>query len=146
MARSAAGNAGAGKLEGYRTLKLGLNPPHRLLYERIDQRAERMFTGQGDAGIVAEVRALLDGGVPATAKPFESVGYREALAVVESRLTVEVAIQRTQLRTRHYAKRQMTWFRRERDVHWLASFGDDPATQHASLEWVQRNSKVEKES
>ena len=137
---------GQGRLEGFRTLKLGLNPPRRLLYERIDQRAERMFTGQGDAGIVAEVRALLDGGVPAPAKPFESVGYREALAVVEGRLTVEEAIQRTQLRTRHYAKRQLTWFRRERDVHWLATFGDDPATQRAALAWVQRNSKVENEN
>ncbi len=136
---------GHGKLEGYRVLKLGLNPPRRLLYERIDQRAERMFT-QGDAGIVAEVRALLDGGVPATAKPFESVGYREALAVVEGRIASEEAIQLTQLRTRHYAKRQITWFRRERDVHWLATFGDDPATQHGALEWVQRNSKVENEN
>ncbi len=137
---------GQGRLEGFRTLKLGLNPPRRLLYQRIDQRAERMFTGQGDAGIVAEVRALLGGGVPATVKPFESVGYREALAVVESRMAVEEAIQRTQLRTRHYAKRQITWFRRERDVHWLATFGDDPATQHAALAWVQRNSKVENEN
>ena len=137
---------GQGRLEGFRVLKLGLNPPRRLLYEHIDQRAERMFTGRGDAGIVTEVRALLDGGVSAKAKPFESVGYKEALAVVEGRLTVEEAIQLTQLRTRHYAKRQMTWFRRERDVHWFASFGDDPATQHGALEWVQRNSKVENEN
>ena len=130
---------GQGRLEGYRALKLGLNPPRRSLYQRINQRTERMFAvGGGGAGsVIAEVRVLLASGVPATAKPFESVGYREVLAVVEGRMTVEEAIERTQVRTRHYAKRQLTWFRRERDVHWLAAFGDDPATQHASLSWVQ---------
>ena len=130
---------GQGRLEGYRPLKLGLNPPRRQLYQRINQRTERMFTGGGggDGGVIAEVRALLARGVPTTAKPFESVGYREALAVVEGRMAVGEAIERTQLRTRHYAKRQLTWFRREREVHWLASFGDDPATQRSALESVQ---------
>ena len=130
---------GQGRLEGYRALKLGLNPPRRSLYQRINQRTERMFAGGGGGAgsVIAEVRVLLASGVPATAKPFESVGYREVLAVVEGRMAVEEAIERTQVRTRHYAKRQLTWFRRERDVHWLAAFGDDPATQHASLSWVQ---------
>ena len=129
---------GQGRLEGYRALKLGLNPPRRLLYERISERVHRMFAGPpGGGDVIAEVRALLARGVSATAKPFESVGYQEALAVVEGRMAVEEAVQCTQLRTRHYAKRQMTWFRRERDVHWLAAFGDEPATQHSALESVQ---------
>ena len=131
---------GQGRLEGFRELKLGLNPPRRSLYQRINQRTERMFTvgGGGDGDVIAEVRTLLARGVPATANPFGSVGYKEALAVVEGRMALEEAIERTQLRTRHYAKRQLTWFRRERDVHWLASFGDDPATDRSALEWVHR--------
>lgn len=124
---------GQGGLEGVRALKLGLNPPRPLLYERINRRAAGMFA----EGLVNEVRALLARGVPPTAKPFESVGYREAVAVVEGRMSLEEAVASTQLRTRRYAKRQITWFRREKDVHWLAAFGDGAATQHTALAWLR---------
>ena len=124
---------GHGKLEGFRVLKIGLAPPRRELCERINSRAARMFHG----GLLDEVRDILARGVPRTAKPFQSHGYMEALAVVEGRMTLEEAITSTQVRTRQYAKRQMTWFRRERGVHWLAAFGDAPATQHAALDWAQ---------
>jgi tRNA dimethylallyltransferase len=116
---------GHGRLEGFQAIKIGLNPPRHLLYARINQRAARMF----EAGLVEEVRALLAAGLPPDAKPFESVGYKEALAVVQGAMGLEQAIAATQLRSRRYAKRQMTWFRRESGVRWLAAFGDDPAAQ-----------------
>ncbi len=120
---------GQSQLEGFRPLKIGLNPPRQPLFERINQRAERMFR----AGLIEEVREILARGVPPAAKPFESHGYKEALAVLEGRMALEQAIESAQRRTRHYAKRQMTWFRREKDVHWLAGFGDDRATRRDAL-------------
>jgi tRNA dimethylallyltransferase len=123
---------GQSALAGIHARKIGLDPPRRLLYERINHRAARMF----EAGLVEEVRGILASGVAPQAKPFESVGYKEALGVVQQRITPAEAIEATQFRTRHYAKRQMTWFRRERDVHWLRAFGDDPAARQAALDWL----------
>jgi tRNA dimethylallyltransferase len=120
---------GGAALAGVRAIKLGLDPPRRLLYERINKRAAGMF----EAGLVEEVRRILAAGVPPSAKPFESVGYGEALAVVEGRLSLAQAIEATRIRTRHYAKRQITWFRRETDVHWIAAFGDEPAAQNQAV-------------
>ncbi len=114
---------GRDPLAGFRTIKLGLNPPRKSLHERLDARAIAMF----ESGLIEEVRRLLANGVPKDAKPFESLGYRQALQVIEGALTREQAISSTQLETRRYAKRQMTWFRKEPGVHWLAGFGDDPA-------------------
>lgn len=111
-------------LTGYRMAKLGLNPPREALYTRLDDRATRMFAG---GAIEGEVRALLARGVPPTAKPFESLGYAQALALVQGALGKNEAIASTQLETRRYAKRQWTWFRRERDIVWLDGFGADPA-------------------
>ena len=68
-------------------------------------------------------------GIAHTAKPFESLGYAQALAVIEGRLTREEAIAATQQATRRYAKRQMTWFRREREIRWFSGFGEDSAIQ-----------------
>ena len=110
-------------LTGYRVLKIGLFPPRETLYQRIEVRTERMFR----EGLVAEVESLLAGGVPADAKPFESLGYRQALQVVRGGMSVEEAQAETALRTRQYAKRQMTWFRREPGMETVEGFGDDPA-------------------
>lgn len=111
-------------LTGYRMLKLGLNPPREALYSRLDDRATRMFAA---GALENEVRALLARGVPPGAKPFESLGYAQALALVQGKLGKNEAIAATQLETRRYAKRQWTWFRRDRDVVWLDGFGPDPA-------------------
>jgi tRNA dimethylallyltransferase len=113
--------AGRDRLVGYRVLKIGLAPPRARLNQRLDARLLRMF----ESGLVEEARQILATGVPRTAKPFESLGYKEALAVIEGRMTTEEAIAAAQLATRQYAKRQMTWFRRERDVVWFEGFGDD---------------------
>ncbi len=116
-------------LEGFRPIKIGLNPPRTLLYERMDVRAVRIF----EHGLVHEVRELLAAGVPRHAKPFESLGYKQALGVLEGRLTPEEALTSTQLETRRYAKRQITWFRREHDVRWLSGFGQEPAVQNQAM-------------
>jgi tRNA dimethylallyltransferase len=121
-------------LEGFHVVKLGLNPPRPQLYERINQRTHRMY----ERGLVDEVRALLAAGIPETAKPFEAPGYTEALAVVRGTMTPAEAIDLTQRRTRQYAKRQTTWFRKERDMNWLPGFGDDPSMQQLGLDIVTR--------
>lgn len=116
---SGAGNREA--LEGYRVVKIGLFPPREPLYERIDRRTEAMF----EHGLVDEVRSLLARGVSPDAKPFESLGYRQALRVVRGEMTMPDAVADTALRTRQYAKRQITWFRHEPDLVPLNGFGDD---------------------
>jgi tRNA dimethylallyltransferase len=108
-------------LTGYRVLKIGLFPPRDVLYERIQARTEMMYR----RGLVAEVEALLAKGVTAEAKPFESLGYRQALQVVRGEISLEQAILDTALRTRQYAKRQMTWFRKEPGIEIVIGFGDD---------------------
>ncbi|HMD49702.1 MAG TPA: hypothetical protein VKG79_11415, partial [Bryobacteraceae bacterium] len=72
-------------------------------------------------------------GITSKAKPFESLGYAQALQEVQGLITREQAIELTQRETRRYAKRQITWFRREADVHWLTGFGDEPRVQHEAL-------------
>jgi tRNA dimethylallyltransferase len=116
-------------LVGFRPIKIGLNPSRPSLYQRLDARAVQIF----EQGLIDEVRGLLTAGVPRSAKPFESLGYKEALAVIEGRMTPHQALTATQLETRRYAKRQLTWFKREHGVHWLAGFGDETAVQQQSL-------------
>jgi tRNA dimethylallyltransferase len=121
---------GRERLKGFNPIKIGLNPPRTLLYHRMEARAVRMF----EQGLVEEVRGLLASGVPRDAKPFESLGYKQALAMIDGKLTPEQALVATQLETRQYAKRQLTWFRKEQSVHWLHGFGEEPAVQQQALE------------
>jgi tRNA dimethylallyltransferase len=83
------------------------------------------------------VRSLLDAGLPENAKPFDFIGYRELRAVLQGRLRMDEARAAIQQATRRYAKRQLTWFRRESAVHWLAGFGDDPLLQKQALQWLR---------
>ncbi len=112
-------------LEGYRVVKMGLFPPREALYERIERRTEGMFHG----GLVEEVKGLLARGVSPEAKPFEALGYRQALRVVRGEMDVAQAIAETALRTRQYAKRQMTWFRHEPGVVVFEGFGEEMPAQ-----------------
>lgn len=98
----------------YEALVVGLAWPTAALDARIAARARAMV----DAGLVAEVRALRDGGVPPDAPGFDAVGYREMLAAVDGRTSVEDALAATVRATRRFAKRQRTWFRGEPDVQW----------------------------
>jgi tRNA dimethylallyltransferase len=80
----------------------------------------------------------MERGYPPGAKAFEALGYRYALAALQGEMTLEEAIKLTQRDTRRYAKRQMTWFRRERGIRWLDGFGEDPAVKEELLVLVQR--------
>ncbi|HTC35443.1 MAG TPA: tRNA (adenosine(37)-N6)-dimethylallyltransferase MiaA [Bryobacteraceae bacterium] len=124
---------GRAPLTGFRPIKLGLDPPRDLLYERLNARTQAMF----QHGLMDEVRGLLASGVSRSAKPFESLGYKQALQLMDGALTPEQALESTQLETRRYAKRQITWFRKEHAVHWLSGFGDDPGVQDHALAIVR---------
>ncbi len=111
---------GRDPLQGFRVLRIGLNPTREQLYERINRRAAQMF----DDGLIAETQTLLErcGDV----SPIHSLGYQQALQHIRGELTLAQAIAAAQQGHRNYAKRQMTWFRREPNVTWLEGFGDDP--------------------
>jgi len=108
-------------LTGFRLLRIGLNPQRKVLYERLNQRASAMFT----AGLVEETRGLLEryGRVQA----LDALGYRQALAVIDGAMPLSDAVGAAQQGHRNYAKRQLTWFRREPEVHWIEEFGDSAA-------------------
>lgn len=116
-------------LEGFRVLKIGLDPPRAELHQALRRRSQAMF----DAGLLQEVRGLLKSGVPDTAKPFESLGYKEALQFLRGELTLEQAIEWTAIHTRQYAKRQWTWFRRDGETRWLSGFGHQSPVQEQAL-------------
>jgi tRNA dimethylallyltransferase len=88
------------------------------------------------SGLVEEVKQLLAQGCSGSEKPFESIGYKQALQHLRGSLTVEQAIASTQLETRQYAKRQLTWFRRDSAVKWLSGFGNDPLIIQQCLDHV----------
>jgi tRNA dimethylallyltransferase len=120
-------------LTGFRLLRLGLNPPRQALYAHLNRRCASIFA----AGLVEETRVLLDRYGPV--KALDSLGYRQAMSVLSGTLSEEAALAAAQQGHRNYAKRQLTWFRREPDVHWIEAFGDDPETLRAAVELVQSN-------
>ena len=111
-------------LRGFRILRLGLDPDRQALYDRINRRAEQMFK----AGLVEETEVLFEKYGNA-AGPLSSLGYKQAVQCLRRELTREQALQAAQQAHRNYAKRQVTWFRREPEVHWLRGFGDDAQVQ-----------------
>jgi len=121
---------GRSPLEGWRPLKIGLMPPREQLYERIHARTVAMLAH----GWFREVQSLLQSGLSENAKPFDFIGYRELRAVLRNEISLEQAREAIHQATRRYAKRQLTWFRREPGVQWFPGFGDDPAQQSRILE------------
>jgi len=119
-------------LRGFRLLRIGLNPPRAALYDRLNRRCAEMFA----AGLVQETRALLACYGPV--KALDSLGYRQAMAVLLKGLSERVAIAEAQQGHRNFAKRQLTWFRREPEVRWMEAFGDAPETVRVAAELVQR--------
>jgi tRNA dimethylallyltransferase len=120
-------------LGGYRILKIGLSPTRDQLYEKLDRRTRQIF----ESGLIEEVRGILSRGFPATVKPFESHGYRQAMQFINGELKLDEAIFYAQRNTRHYAKRQMTWFRQEAGMEWFSGFGDDTRIQQAVQDRVR---------
>lgn len=121
-------------LQGFRILKLGLTPLRAALYERINSRAAAMFTG----GLQEETAAILERFGP-LAHALGSLGYAQAAAVLRDQQPLSKAIAEAQQGHRRYAKRQLTWFRRDPNIYWLQGFGDDPATQAEALSRVQQH-------
>lgn len=124
---------GRAPLEGWRALKVGLAPAREELYVRIHSRTDAML----EKGWINEVKTLLSSGLDENAKPFDFIGYRELRAVVQQDMKLEEARALIQQATRRYAKRQMTWFRREPGVRWFSGFGDEPALQSQVLGWLR---------
>jgi tRNA dimethylallyltransferase len=107
-----------------------LNPPRAELYERINERTEKHFA----AGLVEEVEGLLKQGVPANSNALGAHGYRRVVEFLQGKRELTSAIQQTKLDVRHYAKRQLTWFRREPGAEWFDGFGEDSVTASAILQ------------
>ena len=122
---------GRDALPGFKILRIGLNPDREALYARINQRAREMFS----AGLLEETRVLLDryGSV----WPLNSLGYKQAMQHLRGELSLAQAIVAAQQGHRNYAKRQMTWFRREPEVHWITDFGSDSAVQKRVIELIK---------
>lgn len=124
-------------LIGFRLLHIGLNPPRAALYERLNGRCAEMFA----AGLVQETRALLAcyGRVSA----LDSLGYRQACSILMGGLSEKAAIAEAQQGHRNYAKRQLTWFRREPEVHWIEAFGDAEETKRLAKTLVMDSRRAE---
>lgn len=126
---------GRDPLTGFRILRVGLDPDRNALYGRINARCEAMFA----AGLVEETRRLLTAyqapdaflelDPRPVARPLGSLGYRQAMQHLRGETTAQIALLDAQQAHRNYAKRQLTWFRREPDVKWFHAFGDDPGVQ-----------------
>lgn len=124
---------GRDALRGFRILRIGLNPDREELYARLNQRACQMF----DNGLIEETNSLLERyGERQNVTPLDSLGYKQAAQFLRGELTREQAVAATQQGHRNYAKRQITWFRREPDVSWLAGFGNDPQVAKQAAELV----------
>jgi tRNA dimethylallyltransferase len=123
---------GRDPLTGFRVVRLGLNPERNALYARINERAFRMF----ESGLVEETQGLLEK-YGEGARPLGSLGYKQAVQFLRGELTRDAAVAAAQQAHRNYAKRQLTWFRREPDVVWLEGFGDEAAVQQEALRVVR---------
>ena len=134
---SEAWKEGRDPLPGFRLLRIGLDPDRKALYARINVRAKTMFAPETEnGGLIDETRRLMSkyGDSP---RAFGSLGYRQARAVLRGEMTISDAVASAQQGHRNYAKRQLTWFRREPDVLWLKGFGDDPAIAAKAIAAVE---------
>ncbi len=116
----------------YDLVMIGLTMERAVLYERINRRVELMI----EAGLVEEVRGLLDKGYDASMVSMQGLGYKELIPYLYGEITLEKAINDIQQRTRHFAKRQLSWFRRIPEVQWFDM--TDPAGQAKSVETIKQ--------
>ena len=123
---------GRDPLQGFRIVRVGLDPDRAALYDRINQRARKMF----ESGLIEEAKTLLEK-YGAEASPLASLGYKQAVQVLRGEFTREQAVQAAQQGHRNYAKRQLTWFRREPEVTWLKGFGEEPEMRRQAIAQVE---------
>jgi tRNA dimethylallyltransferase len=124
---------GRDALRGFTILRIGLDPDRALLYDRINRRVEAMF----EAGLIEETRNLREKYGDA-ARPLETIGYKQVVQLLRGELDLKQAIAAVQQAHRNYAKRQMTWFRREPAVEWISGFGDDPGVIEQAAGLVEK--------
>lgn len=124
-------------LTGFRILRIGLEPERQALYARINERAARMFDEGLGLDLVGETRGLIEA-YGESPRAFDSLGYRQARAVLRGEMTREEAVAAAQQGHRNYAKRQQTWFRREPEVRWLKGFGDNALVSAEATKLVER--------
>ena len=106
----------------YTPLWLGLDFEDRAeLYRRIDLRVGLML----QQGLVEEIRALLASGIPAKCTAMQAIGYKEFVAALNGQCSIEEAAEEVRKSSRHYAKRQLTWFRRNKNIHWITRTAND---------------------
>ena len=121
----------------YTPLWLGLDFADRgELYRRIDRRVDIML----EMGLMEEIRSLLDSGIPEKCTAMQAIGYKEFVNALEGREPLSQAAEEVKKASRHYAKRQLTWFRRNPAVHWLVRSGDDGREILASARQIIRDS------
>jgi len=104
-------------VKDFNILKIGLKLEKEKLYRRIESRVDKMF----EQGIIDEVKVLIDAGVDESSPPFRALGYKHVLSFLKGKVTLEEAVTLTKRDTRHYAKRQMTWFRKTKGVAWFSA-------------------------
>jgi tRNA dimethylallyltransferase len=121
-------------LTGYRILRLGLNPPRAELYDKINRRAYEMFA----TGLVEETTQLVET-YGFECRALTSLGYAQAVSVLRGELTREEAVPITAQGHRNYAKRQLTWFRKDPLIQWLPNFGSDDDTQQDAIAMVAKH-------
>jgi tRNA dimethylallyltransferase len=118
----------------YHAKIIGISRDRQKLYERIDQRVEEMFR----QGLVREVRSILKKGYSPKLKPLQSLGYRQVCQYLAGKLTLPEAVYQTKLDTRHYAKRQLSWFRHTQGIKWFPMKEDlDNKTLRRMVEYVK---------
>jgi tRNA dimethylallyltransferase len=122
---------GRSPLTGFRIIRAGLDPNRAALYARINQRVLQMI----DAGLVEEARSIAER-YGYNAGPLNSTGYKQAVQFLRGQITEEQMRAAIQQAHRNYAKRQMTWFRREPNVYWFAGFGDEPQVQTQAISLI----------
>jgi tRNA dimethylallyltransferase len=121
---------GRDPLKGFRVLRLGLNPERNSLYTHINDRCARMF----EAGLIEETERLMHEYPDAPA--LTSLGYKQAAQFLRGEINQKLAVWAAQQGHRNYAKRQLTWFRREPEMHWLGGFGSDPEVQQQAIDLI----------
>jgi tRNA dimethylallyltransferase len=131
---------GRNPLTGFRVLLIGLNPDRKKLYERLNQRAARMF----DTGLIEEALDIYKK-YGERAPALNSTGYKQAVQFIHGEMSREQAQAAAQQAHRNYAKRQMTWFRRQADVKWFEGFGDEPKIQEQAIAFVSKSNSERSE-
>ena len=123
---------GRDALKGFRVFRIALDPDRQQLYDRINQRVQHIFA----QGLIEETQNLLQK-YGESARPLSSIGYKQVVELIAGKLTREEAVRAVQQAHRNYAKRQITWFRREPDVKWIVGFGDERSVIEQSISFIR---------